>query len=114
MILPKPDERNEPITIDLTGPEGNASFLLARAKGYADQIWGNDITPEIETSRGISDGIDALYELADGMVEEFGENANDGPNNMGEYITGKMREGDYENLLLVFDKYFGSIVTLYR
>jgi hypothetical protein len=25
-----------------------------------------------------------------------------------------MMSGDYENLVKVFDKYFGSIVTLYR
>jgi len=29
-------------------------------------------------------------------------------------IQDEMTSGDYENLLQVFDKYFGSFVTLYR
>ena len=29
-------------------------------------------------------------------------------------IQNEMTSGDYENLLQVFDKYFGSFVTLYR
>jgi len=29
-------------------------------------------------------------------------------------IKDEMTSGDYENLLQVFDKYFGSFVTLYR
>jgi hypothetical protein len=29
-------------------------------------------------------------------------------------ITKEMMSGDYENLVTTFDKYFGSVVTLYR
>ena len=29
-------------------------------------------------------------------------------------IINEMKSGDYENLLMVFDNYFGSFVTLYR
>ena len=29
-------------------------------------------------------------------------------------IISQMRSGDYENLVSVFDKYFGHFVTLYR
>jgi hypothetical protein len=29
-------------------------------------------------------------------------------------ILDEMRSGDYENLVKVFDKYFGEFVTLYR
>lgn len=29
-------------------------------------------------------------------------------------IQNQMTTGDYENLLMVFEKYFGSFVTLYR
>jgi len=32
----------------------------------------------------------------------------------GNQIMDEMMSGDYENLLQVFDKNFGSIVTLYR
>ena len=29
-------------------------------------------------------------------------------------VLNEMKSGDYENLLQVFDRYFGSFVTLYR
>ena len=32
----------------------------------------------------------------------------------GDKIVDEMTSGDYDNLLEVFDKYFGSFVTLYR
>ncbi|UCG54234.1 MAG: hypothetical protein JSV32_06485 [Dehalococcoidia bacterium] len=72
MIKPK-SEMNPEITIDLTGPEGNAFVLLAKARSFAKQL-----------------GLD------------------------GEAITAEMMEGDYEQLLEVFDREFGSFVTLYR
>lgn len=31
-----------------------------------------------------------------------------------EHILSEMKSGDYENLVAVFDKHFGNIVTLYR
>lgn len=61
------------IEIDLTGPQGNAFYLLGTAKNLAKQL-----------------GLD------------------------GKKITEEMMSGDYENLLEVFDKNFGMIVTLYR
>lgn len=61
------------IEIDLTGPQGNAFYLLGTAKNLAKQL-----------------GLD------------------------GKKIMEEMMSGDYENLLQVFDKNFGSIVTLYR
>ena len=61
------------IEIDLTGPQGNAFFLLGTATKLARQLDLNE------------------YE-----------------------VLAEMKEGDYENLLQVFDRYFGSIVTLYR
>ena len=114
MIKKKEDMERGPIEIDLTGPEGNAFFLLARAKSYANQIWGDEDTDEIAFERNMSKGLDELYDIADGMEERYGKNDLKVAKNMGEYICAKMRESDYENLLQVFDKYFGSIVTLYR
>ena len=70
-IVSKPKTRG--IEIDLTGPQGNAFFLLGTAKNLASQL-----------------GLD------------------------GNQIMEEMKSGDYENLLQVFDKNFGSIVTLYR
>jgi len=61
------------IVIDLTGPEGNAFSLMARATEFAKQL-----------------GFDGAS-----IVEE-------------------MTSGDYENLLEVFDKYFGHFVVLER
>lgn len=70
-ILEKP--KTNGIEIDLTGPQGNAFFLLGTATKLARQLGLNDVE----------------------IMEE-------------------MKSGDYENLLQVFDKHFGSIVTLYR
>ena len=61
------------IVIDLTGPEGNAFSLMARATSFAKQL-------------GFDDG----------------------------QIIDEMKSGDYENLISVFDKYFGDYVILER
>ena len=71
MIVKK--QKTNGIEIDLTGPQGNAFFLLGTAKKLGNQL-----------------GLDVKS------------------------ITDEMMSGDYENLLQVFDKNFGSIVTLYR
>ena len=70
-ILQKPKQTG--ITIDLTGPQGNAFYLLGTANNLAKQLGLN-----------------------------------------GKEIMEEMKSSDYENLLQVFDKNFGSIVTLYR
>lgn len=62
-----------PITIDLTGPQGNAYFLLGTAASYARQV---GLNPKA--------------------------------------IQDEMTSGDYENLVSVFDKHFGSFVILER
>ena len=59
--------------IDLTGPQGNAFFLLGTAKDLARQL-----------------GLDW------------------------ETIHNEMISGDYENLVEVFDHYFGDFVVLER
>ena len=71
MILEKP--KTNGITIDLTGPQGNAFYLLGTAKKLANQL-----------------GLDS------------------------DEILNEMKSGDYENLIQVFDKNFGSFVTLYK
>ena len=70
-ILEKPKQSG--ITIDLTGPQGNAFYLLGTAKNLAKQLELNGLE----------------------IMEE-------------------MQSGDYENLVEIFDKHFGNIVTLYR
>lgn len=59
--------------IDITGPKGNADYLLGIAKAFARQL-----------------GVDTK------AIEE------------------EMQSGDYENLITVFDKYFGEYVDLVR
>lgn len=71
MIVQKPKQNG--ITIDLTGPQGNAFYLLGTASNLAKQLGMNS-----------------------------------------EEIIEEMKSGDYENLIKVFDHYFGSVVTLYR
>lgn len=71
MIKQKPSTGK--IEIDLTGPQGNAFFLIGTARNLAKQF-----------------GMDSKK------------------------ITSEMMSGDYENLIEVFDREFGSVVTLYR
>ena len=73
MIRKKIVNKQRPIIIDLTGPDGNAYVLLGYAKSYAKQL-----------------GLD--YDK----------------------IRDEMTSSDYENLIQVFDKYFGSFVILER
>ena len=73
MIRKKVVNKNRPVIIDTTGPDGNAFVLLGYAKSYAKQL-------------GLS----------------FDK------------IKDEMTSGDYENLIKVFDKYFGSFVILER
>ena len=73
MIVKK---QNKGIEIDLTGPQGNAFFLLGTASKLGRQLGWN------------SDDIQILLR--------------------------QMKQGDYENLVNTFDKYFGDFVTLYR
>lgn len=61
------------IEIDLTGPQGNAFFLLGTANRLGRQL-------DLDTDQ----------------------------------ILDEMKSGDYEQLLQVFDKYFGEFVNLYR
>jgi len=74
MIREKQPQRG--IVIDLTGPQGNAFYLLGTAKNFCKQL---DMTEK--NTKAILD---------------------------------EMTSGDYENLIQVFDREFGSIVILER
>jgi len=73
LSISKLRNRKTKIEIDLTGPHGNAYFLMAQGISLCDQL-GKDFEP----------------------------------------IRKRMMEGDYENLLKVFDAEFGEYVNLYR
>lgn len=66
-------DTNKKIVVDLTGPQGNAFWLIGYAKRIGKQLGYN------------------LQEMED-----------------------ELTSGDYENLIEVFDKYFGSVVDLER
>tara|TARA_R110000803_G_scaffold8697_7_gene28011 strand:+ start:2101 stop:2319 length:219 start_codon:yes stop_codon:yes gene_type:complete len=72
-MIRKKEKQTGPMIIDLTGPRGNAFYLLGTAKNLA-------ITLDLDA--------DAIHE--------------------------EMTASDYENLIQVFDKYFGDLVTLER
>ena len=73
MTIVRKDRKQGLRVIDLTGPDGNAYVLMARATQYAKQL-----------------------------------------NLDGKAIVKEMMEGDYENLIQVFEKYFGDYVILER
>ena len=67
------DKIDRPMVIDLTGPQGNAFYLM----GFASK-----------------------------NARKFGLNGSD--------VLEEMKSGDYENLVQVFDNYFGEYVILER
>ena len=67
------DKINSTPVIDLTGPQGNAFFLMGQVGQYARRL-----------------GLDSNQ------------------------IITEMKSGDYENLVAVFDRYFGDYVILER
>ena len=73
MAIREKKPRREKITVDLTGPQGNAFWLIGYAKKLGKQLeWDTD------------------------------------------KINEEMTSGDYENLIQVFDNYFGDFVDLER
>ena len=66
-------KQSKEIVIALTGPDGNAFVLLAKAKSFAEQLGLNS-----------------------------------------KEVTDEMKSGNYENLVQVFDSYFGDYVVLER
>lgn len=66
-------QKPKEIVIDLTGPQGNAFYLLGTARDLAVQL-------DLDWN----------------------------------YVYEEMTSGDYENLIQVFDHYFGNFVILER
>ena len=90
------------IVIDLTGPDGNAFALMGYARIIAPLIEG------LHEEDGEHN--QAINELFDAM----GTESKPLPVKLGDRIVQEMMAGDYENLLQVFDRYFGSFVILER
>ena len=75
MAILKKDKYKKQV-IDLTGPDGNAFYILGTAMNLCKQLI-----------------------LSSSRTEE---------------ILDEMKSSDYENLIKVFDKYFGLVVDLER
>jgi hypothetical protein len=85
------------IVIDLTGPEGNAFFLLAQVRQFA------------QYSRVPEDEVESAM---DGLFEDLGHE--EWVTSRSEKILKEMQSGDYEHLIEVFDRHFGHFVILER
>ena len=90
------------IVIDLTGPDGNAFALMAYARRLAPLIEGLH-EEDGEHNRQVNE----LFDLCGAQGEPL-------PVKLSDRIIKEMMAGDYENLLQVFDRYFGSFVVLER
>ena len=56
MIRRKSKNENQPIVIDLTGPQGNAFFLLGMANDFAKQIgWSKEERDKLQEDMKASD-----------------------------------------------------------
>lgn len=76
------------MSLDLTGPEGNAYVLLGTAQRLYKQL--------------VRIGVTRPFEKPDGGHYTDKE------------VLGEMKSGDYEHLVETFDKFFGDFVDLYR
>lgn len=90
MIRPR-SEMSPQIEIDLSGPQGNAFYLLAQVPGLC------------KTYHVKIEGLDGMRDLGFTTAK-----------NTAEYIQNEMRSSDYEHLVSTFDSYFGKWVILYR
>lgn len=96
-------EENKERVIDLTGPDGNAFALIGYAQSFARQlesIWEEEMRENCIHNR-------TLLELGLADSRAF-------PESFAEKVVTEMTSGDYENLVQVFDRYFGSFVILER
>ena len=91
MILSRDEMPRGPIEIDLSGPQGNAFYLMGLAKTLCKEL--KIEVKDLEWMHTL--GITKASTPADWILEQ-------------------MKSGDYENLLSVFDSYFGEHVILYR
>lgn len=89
--------RVDEIVIDLTGPQGNAFFLLAQVRRFAK--WSRVEKEEFEKD-------------LDGLFEAIGRE--DVVLSREEEIIQEMKSGDYEHLVETFDRHFGHFVILER
>jgi len=95
--------RSGKIDIDLTGPMGNAYYLL----GLVNKL-NNELDLELDTKSITEDMMSGDYEHLLSVFDELDLELDT------KSITEDMMSGDYEHLLSVFDEHFGNFVNLYR
>ncbi len=89
--------RVDEIVIDLTGPQGNAFFLLAQVRRFA---------PHSRVKK------EEFEKDLDALFEDVGRE--DLVLSREEEIIQEMKSGDYEHLVETFDRHFGHFVILER
>lgn len=94
-IIPRDEMPRRPIEIDLSGPQGNAFYLMALAKKLFPKIYPDRMEDWREWNRVM----DFTGEKSQSPIED---------------MLDDMKSGDYEHLLNVFDDLFGDYVILYR
>jgi hypothetical protein len=94
-IIPRDEMPERPIEIDLSGPQGNAFYLIGLARKLFPKIY-----PDVmEEWREFNKTFDFTGAKAKSPVDEMVED---------------MMSGDYDHLLKVFDDLFGDYVILYK
>lgn len=86
----------EKIEIDLSGPQGNAYYLIALARKLYKQLH-----PEQREGHNLSRKLSKHHDDLELPSAE-------------DLFIEEMMSGDYEHLIKVFDDKFGDFVTLYR
>jgi hypothetical protein len=94
-IIPRDEMPRRQIEIDLSGPQGNAFYLMGLAKKLFPKIY-----PDVmEEWREFNKTFDFTGAKAKSPVDEMVED---------------MMSGDYDHLLKIFDDLFGDYVILYK
>lgn len=102
MIRNKQKQQTE-IVIDLTGPDGNVFVLMGYARRFARQL------KELWEEEMVANRTQNV------VLRHMDVNPQDLlPETLADQICREMMASDYENAVQVFDRYFGSWVTLER
>lgn len=100
VIIPR-EEMDKKIKIDLSGPQGNAFYLIGLARKLYRQLHQGRVDAsnklrKLSQAQGISmDDEDIIKTAEENLIDE-------------------MMSGDYDHLIEVFDREFGDFVILYK
>jgi hypothetical protein len=100
VIVPR-DEMDKKIKIDLSGPQGNAFYLIGLARKLYRQL-----------HQGRIESSNKLRRLSRAQGENMDDE--DSIKSAEQNLVDEMMSGDYEHLIEVFDREFGDFVILYK